>query len=165
MGGRSILITFQSKEVRDDLIKGPWMKVWFTEIGELWGNFVELDNETLRDLSFAKGKVLIATEEPNKIDKWIQLEVQGLIYDVHVIEDYTCVSPNDIMETLVASLKAPISKETFQKKGDARSEEEEDDDVECLGLGSTNGRRGSIVVVDNVSCIFVGLLENMYELK
>ncbi|KAI8535208.1 hypothetical protein RHMOL_Rhmol10G0155800 [Rhododendron molle] len=32
LGGRSVLITFQSKEVRDDLIKGPWMKRWFQEV-------------------------------------------------------------------------------------------------------------------------------------
>lgn len=32
LGGRSVLITFQSKEVRDVLIKGPWMKRWFLEV-------------------------------------------------------------------------------------------------------------------------------------
>ncbi|KAG5553592.1 hypothetical protein RHGRI_011472 [Rhododendron griersonianum] len=35
LGGRSVLITFQSQEVRDELIKGPWMKRWF-EVVKPW---------------------------------------------------------------------------------------------------------------------------------
>lgn len=176
MGGRSVLVTFQSREVRDELIKGLWMKRWFIEvkawrgepasferfawlsysgiplnawnvqtfqrIGELWGNFIKIDNETLKDLSFANGKVLIATEEPNNIDNWIQMEVQGLIYDIHVKEEFTCTSPDDIVESSVNNHQAPNSKEFFQKKAVAKPEKEEDDEVECLGSGSTNGRRG-----------------------
>lgn len=32
LGGRSVLITFQSQVVRDELIKDPWMKRWFETV-------------------------------------------------------------------------------------------------------------------------------------
>lgn len=31
LGGRSVLITFQSQEVKGGLIEGPWMKRWFNK--------------------------------------------------------------------------------------------------------------------------------------
>lgn len=32
MGGRAVLITFQSNEMRDSLIKHPWMSRWFDRV-------------------------------------------------------------------------------------------------------------------------------------
>ncbi|KAI8534949.1 hypothetical protein RHMOL_Rhmol10G0136600 [Rhododendron molle] len=59
LGGRSILITFQSQEVRDKLIKGPWMKRWFSEV-KPWRNepaslerFVWLSCQVLEESSFS----------------------------------------------------------------------------------------------------------------
>lgn len=37
LGGRSVLITFQSQEVRDGLLEGLWMKRWFSEV-KPWRN-------------------------------------------------------------------------------------------------------------------------------
>ncbi|KAG5544683.1 hypothetical protein RHGRI_017205 [Rhododendron griersonianum] len=130
LGGRSVLITFQSSEVLTTLIKGPWMERWFgtvkpwqgepasierfvclscfgiplnswnpetfKHIGEVWGYFIMLDEATLKDLSFAKGKILVATEETSRIDRWIQLEVHGVRYDVLVKEESSCVYPEEI---------------------------------------------------------------------
>lgn len=110
MGGRYVLITFQSTEVRDEMIKKHWMNLWFESvkpwrgepaclerfvwlsckgvplnvwnaasfklIAELWGSLIMVDESTLKDLSFAEGKILVATEEITTIDKWIKVEVQ-----------------------------------------------------------------------------------------
>lgn len=88
LGGRYVLITFQSAEVRDSIIEGQWMKLWFDNvkpwrgepaslerfvwlsckglplnawnaqtfksIAELWGCFIMVDEQTLKDLSFAE---------------------------------------------------------------------------------------------------------------
>lgn len=35
MGGRAVLITFQSLEIRDDMISEPWMNLWFENV-KLW---------------------------------------------------------------------------------------------------------------------------------
>lgn len=32
MGGRAVLITFQSPEIRDEMIKGQWMNLWFSNV-------------------------------------------------------------------------------------------------------------------------------------
>lgn len=55
-----------------------------------------LAEETLKDLSFAKGKILVATEETSKIERWIKLEVHGEKYDVLVKEESSCVFPKEI---------------------------------------------------------------------
>lgn len=175
MGGRSVLITFQSKEIRDALIKGPWMKRWFYEvspwrgepasmerfvwlrclgiplnawntltfkqIGELWGCYVKVDEDTLRDASFAQGKILVATVEHQKIDKWIQMEVQGLMYDVHVREESSYLHPDDLVDFSTAKSKELAAKVTLQEKGIAGLEKEDDADVEDFGATLTNGKR------------------------
>lgn len=100
-GGRFLIITFPSEEVRDVVIKEKWLSVWFEEvkpwngdqakderfvwiacfgmpinawtattfraIGSKWGHFIEVDGNTLRENSFEKGRILIATEEFRKI--------------------------------------------------------------------------------------------------
>lgn len=130
MGGRHVLITFPNIEVRDVLIKDPWMAQWFTlvkpwqgepasierfvwlscygmplnswnaesfkNIGEIWGYFIRVDDETLKDFSFTKGKVLIATEEQSRIQRWIRLDVGGLRYDVLVKEESSCANPDEL---------------------------------------------------------------------
>lgn len=50
-----------------------WNADSFKSIGEIWGNCIMMDNETLRDCSFAKGKILIATEESLRIERRIQM--------------------------------------------------------------------------------------------
>lgn len=121
LGGRAVLITFQSSEVRDGMIKDPWMKTWFEkvnpwrgepaclerlvwlgckgvplsaswnmstfqEIGEMWGTYLQTDEQTLKDLSFVEGRVLIATEEALRIDRWINIIVDSVNYNVKITE-------------------------------------------------------------------------------
>lgn len=70
--------------------KGVPLNVWnahtFKLIAEVWGCFVKVDEQTLKDLSFDEGRVLVATEEYSSIDKWIQIEVAGVFYAVKVSE-------------------------------------------------------------------------------
>ncbi|KAH7866239.1 hypothetical protein Vadar_017533 [Vaccinium darrowii] len=121
MGGRMVLITFEEKEIRDELIKNHWMNRWFDVIkpwngeapsierytwincsgvplqawcvntfkmiAERWGFFVSVDEQTSNFSSFANGRILIATRETSKIDSWVQLEIDGAIYDVKVQEE------------------------------------------------------------------------------
>ncbi|KAG5549336.1 hypothetical protein RHGRI_014628 [Rhododendron griersonianum] len=169
LGGRSVLITFQSQEVRDDLIKHPWMERWFEgvkpwsgepasverfvrlscqgvplngwnattfkQIGEIWGSFVSVEEATLKDLSFANGKVLITTKEVRKIESWIQLDVQGVQYDVRIVEDFSFSSPDDVegcTPTMFEDLKPREKISVVESIGSSSGEkEDEDDDVEA----------------------------------
>lgn len=108
-----------------------------------------MDEETLKDLSFAKGKVLIATEEPSRIDRWIQMEVHGVRYDVLVQEEASCVHPDEISKEVKPPQNSGevIEKiEFLQMKGGKGSVmargEVEDDDVESYCPKPTNERRG-----------------------
>ncbi|KAI8528317.1 hypothetical protein RHMOL_Rhmol12G0140800 [Rhododendron molle] len=88
--------------------KGVPLNIWnaetFKVIAEMWGSFILLDMATLKDLSFAEGKVLIATEKMNTIDKWIQIVVQGASYDVKISETSSFVNPEDV-EALFSQAK------------------------------------------------------------
>ncbi|KAF7131755.1 hypothetical protein RHSIM_Rhsim09G0140400 [Rhododendron simsii] len=66
-----------------------WNVPSFKDIGSIWGCFIEVDNDTLREVSFAEGRVLIATENPSKIDGEVQLIVKGRKYNVRVEEEDT----------------------------------------------------------------------------
>lgn len=164
-----MLLTFQDSEVRDSLIKGPWMGRWFKmvkpwqgkpanlerfvwlscsgvtlnswnadtfrRIGEVWGYFISLDEETLKDPSFAKGKVLIATEEIARIERWIQVVVHGIRYEVLVKEETSSVNLDEVLVEL-------------QMKGGRVAKllelelEVEDDDVESNFQNLANERKG-----------------------
>ncbi|KAG5527557.1 hypothetical protein RHGRI_028461 [Rhododendron griersonianum] len=69
MGGRFVILTFTNEELRNKVLeeKWAWNVPFFRAIGSIWGHFIEVNDETLMEISFAKGRVLIATENPNKI--------------------------------------------------------------------------------------------------
>ncbi|KAG5534965.1 hypothetical protein RHGRI_022921 [Rhododendron griersonianum] len=176
LGGRFVLGTFQSQEVRDALIQGPWMERWFEaakpwsgepasyerfawlgcqgmplnawdytsfkRIGELWGHFISVDEETLRDSYFAQGKILIATEEIQKIEQWVHLEVQGVKYDVLVKETSSFVNPDDFPSYKGQVDTNPVARVQTEvgHGGNAKGVEKEDDDVDILASPLANGK-------------------------
>lgn len=121
IGGRFVIITFQSPEVRDEIIKEEWLSTWFESIhpwsgesakeerfawlscygmplngwsipnfkliGDFWGEFLKVDDNTLYGDSFERGRILIATEQTQRITGTIQMEILGLIYSVRIEED------------------------------------------------------------------------------
>ncbi|KAH7836463.1 hypothetical protein Vadar_001642 [Vaccinium darrowii] len=64
-----------------------WSYNSFKVIGELWGTFISTDESTFRFSSFAVAKVLVATSEFDKIDEWINIEIEGKNYRVKVREE------------------------------------------------------------------------------
>ncbi|KAG5547508.1 hypothetical protein RHGRI_013259 [Rhododendron griersonianum] len=61
-----------------------WNVSTFRAIGSNWGHFIEADEKTLKEISFDKGRILLATENPNRIASKIQLIVDGKGYIVRV---------------------------------------------------------------------------------
>lgn len=64
-----------------------WNDLSFRALGSNWGQFIQLDDRTLRGISFEKGRILIATEIPKKIEEVIQVTVEGTNYMVRVEEE------------------------------------------------------------------------------
>ncbi|KAF7112719.1 hypothetical protein RHSIM_RhsimUnG0200600 [Rhododendron simsii] len=121
MGGRFLILTFPSKEIRDEMIQQQWLLGWFDEvnpwngeqakrerfawlacygmplnvwnvpsfraIGSKWGHFIEVDDNTLREKSYEKGRLLIATDNFRKIEGTIQLTVERKVYEIIVEEE------------------------------------------------------------------------------
>lgn len=91
-----------------------------------------MDDETLKDFSFTKGKVLITTEEQSRIERWIRLDVGGLRYDVLVKEESSCANPDKLGMEFRWGVIEKI--ENLQQEGGMGlsmvRREVEDDDVE-----------------------------------
>ncbi|KAI8536289.1 hypothetical protein RHMOL_Rhmol10G0245900 [Rhododendron molle] len=110
-----------------------WNVPSFRAIGSIWGCFIEVDNDTLKETSFAKGKILIATEKSNKIEGQVKLKVNGRIYSVRVEEEDTfrTVSSKDQASNSEAEEEDDYVEDTDDDR-DASSKKEENpmDDVE-----------------------------------
>ncbi|KAF7120561.1 hypothetical protein RHSIM_Rhsim13G0125400 [Rhododendron simsii] len=123
MGGRFLVLTFPSKEIRDEIIQQQWLLGWFDEvkpwdgeqakrerfawiacygmplnvwnvpsfraIGSKWGHFIEVDDNTLREKSYEKGRLLIATDNFRKIEGIMQITVERKVYEIIVEEEET----------------------------------------------------------------------------
>ncbi|KAH7852400.1 hypothetical protein Vadar_024388 [Vaccinium darrowii] len=128
--GRSMLILFQSPEDRDSLIKVMWMKRWFEDI-KPWSN---------EAASFER--ILIATKENSKIEKWIKIDVGGVMYVVKVTKESSFSNPDAIGAIVSMEKDAQDdskSKEKILLEPNSLSkpseDEEEDDDVDALAIG------------------------------
>ncbi|KAF7143126.1 hypothetical protein RHSIM_Rhsim05G0075400 [Rhododendron simsii] len=123
MGGRFLVLTFPSKEIRDEIIQQQWLLGWFDEvkpwdgeqakrerfawiacygmplnvwnvpsfraIGSKWGHFIEVDENALREKSYEKGRLLIATDNFRKIEGIMQITVERKVYEIIVEEEET----------------------------------------------------------------------------
>lgn len=51
----------------------------FTKIGGQWGNFIAVDDDTLKETSFTKVKILIASksQSQSKIEEEINMDANG----------------------------------------------------------------------------------------
>ncbi|KAH7860915.1 hypothetical protein Vadar_019481 [Vaccinium darrowii] len=68
-----------------------WSASTFQKIAQLWGEVLTMDDATIKGLSFACGKIMIATEKWEWINEVIQLEVNGKIYDIRVVEEQVVI--------------------------------------------------------------------------
>ncbi|KAH7833795.1 hypothetical protein Vadar_009784 [Vaccinium darrowii] len=64
-----------------------WNAVSFKRLSEIWRHFITLDVETLKEESYDVGRMLIATEHPQKIDDWINITVRGKNHRVKIWEE------------------------------------------------------------------------------
>ncbi|KAH7863185.1 hypothetical protein Vadar_014453 [Vaccinium darrowii] len=86
MGGRFVILTCNNKEEMGNLLIAKCLQRWFSEV-KPWE-----DESTLRLSSFAVAKVLVATNVFDKIDEWINIEIEGKYYRVKVREE-PCEQP------------------------------------------------------------------------
>lgn len=64
-----------------------WNVSTFRTIGNRWGLYMDVDENTLREVSYEKGRVLIVTTEENKIKGQVQLVVNGRKFIIKIEEE------------------------------------------------------------------------------
>ncbi|KAH7866477.1 hypothetical protein Vadar_020924 [Vaccinium darrowii] len=64
-----------------------WSSQTFKEIGNIWGDFLKVDENTLRGGSYEKGRLLIATDHTQRIQGVVELAVDGIRYLVRIEEE------------------------------------------------------------------------------
>lgn len=64
-----------------------WSVPNFKIIGDSWGEFLKVDDDTLYERSFEKGRILIVTQQSQRISGIIHMEIMGQIYSVRIEED------------------------------------------------------------------------------
>lgn len=123
-----------------------WRAETFQCIGELWGYFIKTGEETMRDSSFAKGRVLIATESQFEIRGLVMMEVQGRVYEVRMEEESSFSEPDEAMEEVQRSKGEGLKEKSIRgpwvegagESGMGRPEVE-DDDMDNKLAQPTNG--------------------------
>lgn len=64
-----------------------WSSQTFKDIGNIWGDFIEVDENTLREGSYEKGRILIATNQTQKIVGNVALVEDGMKYLIRIEEE------------------------------------------------------------------------------
>ncbi|KAH7859110.1 hypothetical protein Vadar_031653 [Vaccinium darrowii] len=64
-----------------------WSSQTFKDIGSIWGEFIEVDENTLKGGSYEKGRILIATDHSKRIEGNIELVEDGRKYIVRIEEE------------------------------------------------------------------------------
>lgn len=69
-----------------------WNSVTFKKIGQIWGNVLEISNDTIQETSFCVGKVLISTQTLDVINQVILVENKGVQFKIRVCEEQIVVN-------------------------------------------------------------------------
>lgn len=64
-----------------------WSNTTFKEIGDKWGKFLQVDEATSKGSSYVQAKILIATNQFQKLNGYVDLITDEAIYPVRVMED------------------------------------------------------------------------------
>lgn len=96
-----------------------WSHSTFKDIGNFWGEFLQVDESTNLEEYFVKARLLIATDQYAKLDGSMELMIDNVIYPIRVIEEDTFrfikKSLVNIPTDLSLEKQVPIQKEDDQK--------------------------------------------------
>ncbi|KAI8535023.1 hypothetical protein RHMOL_Rhmol10G0142700 [Rhododendron molle] len=108
-----------------------WNAQTFLNIGKLWGEVVLIAEDTLKDLSFSVGKVLISTREMDLINQIVEINNNGSVSQIRVMEEQMVV--NTILRTDCACPGCRIevsSPKPSTEESKENQNRENDDDVD-----------------------------------
>lgn len=100
-----------------------WSIPNFKLIGNLWGDFIQVDEDTLHEKSYVKGKVLIATKQIQKISGSVDLKILGSSYSVRIEEEasFRIINPD-----LDLFLSKRVAKDSVNEEPNKKEDRERD---------------------------------------
>lgn len=138
----------------------------FIKIGQYWGEVIQVSEDTMKDLSFAVGKVLVSTSIMEGINEVIEVECKGSIHRIRVMEEQLVV--NTFLKTdcccqgcLIKVSSSLNNKDNQMEENEAASFKEshkEDNgslkksisDMESYETSELNGRNKDNIPIDNL---------------
>lgn len=132
-----------------------WSAVTFRKIAQLWGEVITMDESTIKGLSFAAGKIMIATDKWERINESIEIEVKGKSFEVRVVEEQVVIHGHCSI--------CSFSPSESNKVDSSNSEEESVDELrsvhEVVHDGWTNKKLATLDNSIGVSCVKDSILE------
>lgn len=64
-----------------------WSAVNFIKLGKIWGEVVNVADETSKCLSFAVGKVLVSTSAMDPVNEVMDIECRNEVFKIRVVEE------------------------------------------------------------------------------
>lgn len=151
-----------------------WNVETFYSISKLWGKVITLDEETSNKSSFAVGKVKISTNAFEIINNIVNLELNGIVYPIRVVEQHVGVTSfvkavcecNGGSNAKLLSDSDPEVKSGGEKGENVLEDVEDDDMIEVaknanldasMDLNFPNNGVEVVSIVDETQLVDVGL--------
>lgn len=96
-----------------------WNNHTFSEIGRNWGDVIMIAEDTIKKVSFAVGKILISTTIMDSINKVVELENNGKLIKIRIMEEQLVV--NTVLRTDCACLGCQMEASPRGKSGNNHS--------------------------------------------
>lgn len=115
-----------------------WNAETFFNIGKLWGEIITLNEATSKKTSFSVGKIKISTNAFEVINQSINLEHNGLVYPIRVVEEQVVV--NNFMKAVCECHGCSFarvdyslcSRDNVIRDGETIDDENVDSDIACI---------------------------------
>ena len=115
-----------------------WNYQTFSKIGRTWGEVIMLADETIKNLSFAVGKVFISTTTMDSINNVMELDYNGSLTQIRVMEEQLVV--NTVLRTDCACPGCQVEAYSMHKSlDDSRLHKSMDDSSIQLSTKKDNG--------------------------
>ncbi|GFS29226.1 hypothetical protein Acr_00g0005860 [Actinidia rufa] len=115
-----------------------WNYQTFSVIGRIWGEVIIPTDDTIKNLSFLVGKILISTSAMESINKVMELDNNGNLFQIRVMEEQLVV--NTVLCTDCACSGCQVEASSLQKPL-------EDSNVQPLTQEDNGGERSGPRVI------------------
>lgn len=130
-----------------------WSYSTFKDIGNIWGQFLMVDENTLKESSFVRAKILIATDHAHPIHGHLEMIVDKAKYHIRILEEESFRSIESSFFPYIVYVSALGNKDAQEDVDDvdtSSDDREEFADVEANNGAQENEVEKSAEMEENV---------------